>query len=96
MTGRPGRLEATVKGRVQGVGFRWFVSREASGLELTGGVRNLSDGTVEVVAEGRLEALTALLEALRRGPSGSHVTDIQHSFLPPSGTYATFEIWPSR
>ena len=62
-----------VTGRVQGVGFRWFVMREASRLDLAGFVRNLSDGTVEVVARGPSQALTALERKLAVGPSGAHV-----------------------
>ncbi|HEX5368456.1 MAG TPA: acylphosphatase, partial [Dehalococcoidia bacterium] len=58
-------LRALVRGRVQGVGFRYFVQERASALGLAGFARNLSNGsTVEVVAEGPLSALEALLEAL--------------------------------
>jgi acylphosphatase len=62
-----------VKGRVQGVGFRWFVHREADALELRGWVRNTEDGHVEVVAAGEPEALALLTEALRGGSRGSRV-----------------------
>lgn len=74
------RLEATVRGRVQGVGFRWFVSRVASRLELDGWVSNRSDGSVQVVAEGPEPALESLLVALERGPQGAHVdrVDVRH------------------
>ena len=62
-----------VKGRVQGVGFRWFVHREAAALELNGWVRNTEDGHVEVMASGDAESLDELKQALRRGSRGSRV-----------------------
>lgn len=62
-----------VKGRVQGVGFRWFVHREAAALTLSGWVRNTEDGHVEVVAAGEPESLADLAQALRRGSRGSRV-----------------------
>jgi acylphosphatase len=55
------------------VGFRWFVHREASELELRGWVRNTEDGDVEVVVTGRPEDLGELRESLRKGPRGSRV-----------------------
>jgi acylphosphatase len=62
-----------VKGRVQGVGFRWFVHREAAALELVGWVRNTEDGHVEVVASGDAETLAEMEQALRKGSRGSRV-----------------------
>ena len=62
-----------VKGRVQGVGFRWFVHREAEPLGLKGWVRNTEDGHVEVVAAGEPDDLDALAAALRKGSRGSRV-----------------------
>jgi acylphosphatase len=62
-----------VRGRVQGVGYRWFACREARALGLVGRVRNLRDGTVEVAAAGPDEALAALRDRLREGPSGAQV-----------------------
>jgi acylphosphatase len=62
-----------VKGRVQGVGFRWFVHREAANLHLNGWVRNTEDGHVEVVAAGEAEDLSELGKTLRKGSRGSRV-----------------------
>ena len=66
-------LHFLIQGRVQGVGFRWFVHREASELELHGWVRNTEDGEVEVVAAGSDADLAELRASLRRGPRGSRV-----------------------
>jgi acylphosphatase len=62
-----------VKGRVQGVGFRWYVHREAAALDLRGWVRNTEDGHVEVVAAGTPDELVALHDALKKGSRGSRV-----------------------
>jgi acylphosphatase len=62
-----------IRGRVQGVGFRWYVHREASELDLRGWVRNTEDGDVEVVASGTPDDLDELRSSLRRGPRGSRV-----------------------
>ena len=69
-------LHFLIRGRVQGVGFRWFVHREASELELRGWVRNTEDGDVEVVAAGTPEDLAALRSSLRQGPRGSRVDNL--------------------
>lgn len=75
-------LHFLVQGRVQGVGFRWFVHREASELELRGWVRNTEDGDVEVVAAGGETDLEELRASLRRGPRGSRVDRvIEHPLL---------------
>lgn len=71
-----------VGGRVQGVGFRWFVLREAEGLGLRGLARNLPDGGVEVIAEGTVQALEALERALRRGPAMAHVGRVEKLDVP--------------
>jgi acylphosphatase len=73
-------LHFLIQGRVQGVGFRWFVHREASELDLRGWVRNTEDGDVEVVASGGEADLAELRASLRRGPRGSRVDRvIEHS-----------------
>ena len=69
-------LHFLVRGRVQGVGFRWFVHREASELDLRGWVRNTEEGAVEVVAAGEPEGLAELRTSLHRGPRGSRVDQV--------------------
>jgi len=66
---------------VQGVGFRWFVQREASELDLRGWVRNTEEGEVEVVASGTAEDLAKLRAILRRGPRGSRVDHLVERYL---------------
>lgn len=74
-------LHFLIQGRVQGVGFRWFVHREASELELRGWVRNTEEGDVEVVAAGHREDLDELRASLRKGPRGSRVDRIVEHYL---------------
>ncbi len=71
-----------ISGRVQGVGFRWFVMREAGRLELEGYVQNLPDGTVEVLVRGPEQALSELERLLRRGPPGARVEYVEKSDVP--------------
>ena len=73
-----------VKGRVQGVGFRWFVHREAGALGLHGWVRNTEDGQVEVVASGDAEDLALLRQALQKGSRGSRVDAVVEHELDES------------
>lgn len=75
--------EYRVTGRVQGVGFRWFVSDSAAREGLSGHVRNLPDGSVEAVAEGEAEALSRFEAALWRGPSRARVDDVRISEIEP-------------
>jgi acylphosphatase len=77
-------LHFLIQGRVQGVGFRWFVHREASELELRGWVRNTEDGHVEVVAAGEPADLDELRASLRRGPRGSRVDRVIEHVLEES------------
>ena len=83
---------AIVRGRVQGVGYRWFVQREAARLRLDGWVANRSDGGVEVVAEGASEDLELLVATLREGPSGADVREVQVGQEPARGDMAGFSI----
>ncbi|WP_158793475.1 acylphosphatase [Granulicella sp. L60] len=73
-----------VKGRVQGVGFRWFVHREAAELGLRGWVRNTDEGHVEIVAAGTAEELAELKDALRKGSRGSRVDAVLEDELVES------------
>ena len=66
-----------VRGRVQGVGFRWFVEREAHVLGIAGWVRNNADGSVEVLAMGSREQLLGLRSRLRQGPRAARVDDVE-------------------
>ena len=68
-----------VRGRVQGVGFRWFVEREAHLLGVAGSVRNRADGSVEVFAQGSPEQLAGLHGRLREGPRASRVDEVDVS-----------------
>ena len=73
-----------VKGRVQGVGFRWFVQREAAEIGLRGWVRNTEQGHVEVVAMGDSTELAELKDALRKGSRGSRVDAVEEQELVES------------
>ncbi len=86
------RLEVTVAGRVQGVGFRWFTVRQALALGLVGWVRNLPDGRVRVVAEGPRDAAEALLAWLNRGPDRARVDHCDPRWLAPTGEFDDFNV----
>jgi acylphosphatase len=84
------RLQARVTGRVQGVGFRYYVLGEAVRLGLTGWVRNRRDGSVEVLAEGEQEQLERLVQTLKRGSSSSLVADVKIDWLESTGEFPGF------
>lgn len=81
-----------VHGRVQGVGFRYFVLRAANGSGVTGWVRNCPDGTVEALARGGAEAIDRFRSALRSGPPSSAVTAVDESEAPDFEGMSAFEI----
>jgi acylphosphatase len=81
-----------VSGRVQGVGFRFFVEREARLLGVAGWVRNNPDGAVEVLATGTREQHAALLARLHQGPRASRVDDVAESDAHPVPKLNTFRI----
>ncbi len=81
-----------VRGRVQGVGFRWFVDFEARQLGLAGWVRNLPDGTVEALAMGTQEQLAALYQKLKKGPRAARVDEVLESPAEPVEGLKTFGI----
>ncbi len=74
-----------VQGRVQGVGYRYFVLRQAEALGVTGFARNRADGSVEVVAEGSEPVLAELEERLRQGPSFSEVSEVVREAVAARG-----------
>lgn len=86
------RLDATVMGRVQGVGFRYFVLREAMGLDLDGWVANTMDGSVRCVAEGPRDRLELLLGRLRVGPPAAVVSNVSDAWMPATGTLGPFAL----
>lgn len=69
-------IHLVASGRVQGVGYRWFIRETARRLELRGWVRNRADGSVEIVASGDASAVNALAATVRTGPPGAHVTSV--------------------
>jgi acylphosphatase len=71
-----------VRGMVQGVGFRWFVWREAERLGLRGSAKNLPDGSVEVIAEGPEKELEQLERSLARGPAAAQVDRVEKHDVP--------------
>lgn len=81
-----------VRGRVQGVGFRWFVEREAHILGIAGWVRNNHDGSVEVLAQGTREQLSALHSRLREGPRAARVDTVDVSDASPVAGLNSFRI----
>ena len=92
MPSEPAALHATVRGSVQGVGFRDYVRTRARFLGLSGYVRNTLDGGVEVVAEGPRANLEQLLDQLREGPRGSRVEAVDAEWGTPTGRYEGFGV----
>jgi acylphosphatase len=86
------RLEATVRGRVQGVGYRYFVVIQSRRLGLAGWVSNEPDGSVRVLAEGSEATVDRLEEALHRGPPGAIVDAVSSVRMPATGTFAGFSV----
>ena len=83
-----------IRGRVQGVGFRYSMRLEARRLGVTGWVRNRHDGSVEALVQGPDDAVQALIAWTRHGPPGARVTDI--AIEPAAGDYSTFEQLPTQ
>jgi acylphosphatase len=86
------RLRVLYSGTVQGVGFRYTARGVASGFEVTGSVRNLPDGTVELVAEGERPELEAFQQAIRDSGLGSLIRQEMVSWSEPQGNLRGFEI----
>lgn len=85
-------LHAFVTGRVQGVSFRAYTQLEARKLNLTGWVRNLSDGRVETMAEGSQENLKLFIDFLNKGPSPAIVEDVTCTWIEAKSEFDTFRI----
>ena len=81
-----------VRGRVQGVGFRWFVEREAHILQITGWVRNNADGSVEVLAVGTPQQLAGLRARLQEGPRAARVDNVNESEADPVSGLNSFQV----
>jgi acylphosphatase len=87
------QLHAIVRGRVQGVNFRWYTRERAVELDLTGWVRNLRGGrSVELVAQGRTESLRELIRFLHRGPPSARVDEVEVDWQQASGEFDKFEV----
>jgi acylphosphatase len=81
-----------VRGRVQGVGYRYFAVSAARSAGVTGTVRNLSDGSVEAIAEGSPSELAVFRLQLEKGPAFSRVTSVDEQELQPTNRYSDFNV----
>lgn len=86
------RVRIVVSGRVQGVGFRYAAITEARRLGLLGWARNVSDGTVEIVAEGDPDAVQALVAWCHSGPPSARVSGVRHADIPRDGALGEFGV----
>jgi len=86
------RVSARITGRVQGVGFRNFTRRRARGLDVTGWVRNESDGSVRLEAEGPADALESLVEAVHNGPRMARVEDVDVDWTEAADAFEGFRV----
>ena len=89
-------LEVRLAGRVQGVGFRYFVHESSRRLGLTGYVMNLRDGSVRAYAEGPRESLERFLSLVRQGPRGASVREVRVVWGTATGQHTTFTIESTR
>ena len=85
-------IRIIVRGRVQGVGFRAWTQREASGLGLSGWCRNLPDGTVEALFQGAPEAVAAMIALCAHGPAYSKVTEVEQHTAEVNAATSNFDI----
>lgn len=86
------RVHLLVKGLVQGVFYRASALDEASRLGLAGWVRNLPDGRVEIVAEGKEKSLSAFVNWCRKGPSGAQVDSMEEKYSDATGEFRSFVV----
>jgi len=94
MPAQPTGVHIKIRGRVQGVGFRYFAQAAALQAGLTGWVRNCPDGDVEAEAEGPSEAVIDWIETLKKGPPLARVQSVQCDWQAPAGMYQDFSIHP--
>jgi acylphosphatase len=92
MAANKAQVRIVVDGRVQGVFFRGAAAQEAGGLGLSGWVRNLLNGRVEIVAEGERRTLEMLVAWAHQGPSAARVTDVEVEWSEYVGKFSGFEI----
>jgi acylphosphatase len=90
MTGR----HVFFEGRVQGVGFRWTAKNIARGYDVTGWVRNLPDGRVEMQVSGETDEVDAFIEAIEESELNGHIRKVDVSVIPPLKGTQGFEIAP--
>lgn len=86
------RVRITVRGRVQGVGFRASTSKRARELGVAGWVRNRGDGSVEILAQGAAESVQALADWCHRGPRAAEVSAVDVAEEPPGDDLVAFEM----
>ena len=90
--GKHDAFTATVHGRVQGVGFRYYTRSMAHRLNVRGYVQNLPDGSVRVECEGQPAAVEQMAKWLERGPSSANVTNVDLHWKPKKTGYSTFAV----
>jgi acylphosphatase len=86
------RVHVFYSGHVQGIGFRYSAEDIAMGLGLKGWVKNLADGRVEVVAEGKEEDVKEFMDKISKGQLGRYIRDVELSWEKPTGEFDSFEI----
>lgn len=82
----------TISGRVQGVGFRYYTLDAANREGVTGYVCNMPDGSVEAYIEGEAESVTRVERAIRSGPPGARIEEVEADAVTPTGAFKTFRI----
>ncbi|MDM8520482.1 acylphosphatase [Anaerolineales bacterium HSG6] len=86
------QVHVMVSGRVQGVSFRWHTQREAQTYDLTGWVRNLSDGRVEALFEGESQAIHEIIAWCYMGPTSAQVDNVEVDYRAPTNEFTGFKI----
>ncbi len=89
------RIHILITGRVQGVGFRYFVKNKCDELKIYGWTRNLGEDQVEILAEGSHTNLIYLIDIVKIGPPSSFVSNVHVDWLEPEDKYSSFQIMPS-